>query len=153
MVVGRPEQIILAHSHPSTTHIPQPPRDRARGSPQRSAPACTPAAYACTPAAYACTPAAYACTPAARLTSAPGRPDHLRGVALQRAGDRFEKKSSPAVLILPPVSTMKGTKLFWSPYFAALIAFDVAVHRCCRAARGLGTGTYSSTIAKVRTST
>ncbi len=31
--------LVTAHNHPSTTHIPQPPRDRARGSPQRSAPA------------------------------------------------------------------------------------------------------------------
>jgi hypothetical protein len=51
--------------------------------------------------------------PAQRRASA--RPN-LRGVPLQRSGTF----SSPAVLILPPVSTMKGTKLLWSLYFAGM---------------------------------
>ncbi len=58
--------------------------------------------------------------PAQRCASA--RPN-LRGVRPQCSGDL--KNSNPAVLILPPVSTMKGTKLLWSLYFAALMSLYI----------------------------
>ena len=45
------------------------------------------------------------------------------------APETLSKNSSPAALILPPVSTMKGTKLFWSPYFAYLMVLYTAAAR------------------------
>ena len=39
-------------------------------------------------------------------------------VSPSSAPETVSKNFSPAALILPPVSTMKGTKLIWSPYFA-----------------------------------
>ncbi len=45
------------------------------------------------------------------------------------APETVSKKSSPAALILPPVSTMKGTKLLWSPHFATLMSLYTAAAR------------------------
>ncbi len=39
------------------------------------------------------------------------------------------KNSSPVALGLPPVSTMKGTKLLWSLYFPALMSLYTAAAR------------------------
>ena len=45
------------------------------------------------------------------------------------APETLSKKSSPAALILPPVSTMKGTKLLWSLYLATFMSIYAAAAR------------------------
>ena len=79
VVVGRPEQMILvvtAHNHPSTTHIPHREIGRVdlRSDLRQHVPLLRQRPHHVDPI----------------QRRAPGRPD-LRGVALQRAGDRVEE--------------------------------------------------------------
>jgi hypothetical protein len=124
IVVGRPEQIILvvvtAHSHhPSTTHVPH--REIGRVDLHRDLRQHVPLLPD---------------SPARRrphtAPRAPARPD-LRGVALQRAGDRVEE-IQPGGVDPAPCLDDEGHEVV---LVTVLRRFDVAVHRR-RAARSLG---------------
>jgi hypothetical protein len=62
-------------------------------------------------------------------------PEPARWVSPSRAPETLLMSKNSAALILPPVSTMKRTKLLWSLYFAALMSlYTAAAARLLRGA-------------------